>query len=162
MLKECLSINLIEAMSCFRLENQQLIRISDEKRWNGLDCTNQKMVRVGNLRHKTLRVIYALLHGVNPQGRVMLDDDGSLVDVIDNHFYLILTKKHLPKVMRLSEKQKNQPKPYLARYVDKQGNRMGKAFKTTEEGKEWQQSMTKEEWLGIAEGYNMVKKADMV
>ena len=138
-MKKYIKFDLGLANETFHLEDGRLIRTNTNR-----DCSEQSGVRMypfGKIQPR--RIIYALTHGVIPMNQLILDDDGSLVEVPDN-IYAIYTNRNFPKVLKLKGYQKNQPKLYLGKIVNRKGKRITKAFKTAELAVEWQRMTAKD------------------
>ena len=133
--------------SIFKLEDGRIIRRSHNYRFDGIDVTDQKLVRVGEDRVPLNRVRYILQNGVAPKGEVLVNDKGDLVDVTDNHLRMVVALRDSNKVQEYMDGK------YFGRYIDANGVRRGKAFDTIDEAREYARSMTISVWGDIANNY---------
>ena len=135
-----IELNVNEILSMFKLEGQRIIRVSSNERFDGLDVTEQKMVRVGDTRTTTARIKYILIYELPPQGEVVINDLGLPVDIVDNHFRMMLTHrgKHCEYIAKYSG--------FMGRFTDRGGVRRGKCFDTAEEAEQYGVDMTKSIW----------------
>ena len=85
--------------SSFEYIDGELYRKSSNVRWDGIDVTDQNLVRVDDKRVPINRVLYYFQTGKLAEGEVMLNDSGVLVDVVDNNFRQVLVLKDTDKVV---------------------------------------------------------------
>ncbi len=135
------------AKEYFRLEDRRLIRISDEKRWNGTDCTNQRMVWIGSKRIKTTRVIFALTNGFNAVGYTVMNDSGHIIEITNERVFMIHSYAKSIKV----DFNGRWKKPYCVRYTPNteptdKDDRIMKCFETEDEAWSWFYDNMKREW----------------
>ena len=126
--------------SMFYFEDGELYRRSSNGRFDGMYVDDQRTVRVGNDRPTVNRVKYILLHNKLPEGEVLMNDLGELVDTADNHLRMVIALRDSDRVREYDTGR------YVGRYIDRSGVRRGKAFSTYREAIEFSRSMTVKVW----------------
>jgi hypothetical protein len=141
-----------ELKECFEYDDTdgRLYRRANSDRYDGIDVTDQKLVRLNDKRVPTVRVLYYFQTGKLPKGEVMLNDVGELVDVVDNHFRTMLAYRGSPHARLTNEGR------YCGRYVTRTGVRHSRTFDTVDEAKDWSSNMTYDVWSSKAKELGFV------
>ncbi len=134
-----IELDVDEICSMFNLEDGNVIRKSDN-RWNGIDVSDQKLVRIKDERVPLNRVKYVLLNGVVPVGEVLVNDIGDLVDVVDPALRQVLISVDKNHTTEYRDGK------HFSRYTDKKGIRRGKAFSDATDAREYSKIMTRSIW----------------
>ncbi len=147
MMQEFDYIDVEEANRCFDVIDGRLIRKSDNPRWDGLDCTNRRTVRMGLKRFKSNRITFAILNDRNPAGYVVTNDNGDLIEITDTRVFMVYVYAKSPKI-DLNGRWK---KPYCARYTPNteptQGDdRIMKCFETKDAALSWFYACMNDDW----------------
>jgi hypothetical protein len=129
------SVNKLSDM--FELDRDRLYRVGSLsarfKHQSKVDVTNQVSVRVGSVRIKTSRVIFALENGYMPNEYLLLDDDDKYVEV-NRHIHQMFAYKNMDKVLDRGGK-------YIARWFNKDFKRESKKFDSYDEAYSYQRDM---------------------
>ena len=106
---------------------------------------HQAMVRIGDDRVMTSRVIFVLQSGYSSGEYLLLNDDGKYVEVKPTVMQMFAYKKS-NKINKTQWSKSGHSERYVARWVNAKGERVSKTFDTHGEAIKYQESMVQNVW----------------